>query len=185
MPARVKKTKRGGKARYEMRWKPGAQIAIDPNVAKERYDYLRRKHGAVTADTLLNDGRKKSSPFHSHFVWDDTIAAEKYRRRQAQHLLGSLEIMVVYTHKDKPKETRTAFVRYLHAIGPKEEAKSNLPYGSAPNDYAPIATTGSSRLTRTIMIREAHRELLVWKQKYEHLKKFIRVVDAIDLLDLE
>ena len=58
--------------------------------------------GKPTAREVLEDGRKKTSPLHECFEWNDGVAAEKYRLDQARGILMELVITVP---KKKGNET--------------------------------------------------------------------------------
>lgn len=56
---------------------------------------LAQAHGGfLTVDDVLQDARNASSPIHKNFEWNDTIAAEKYRRDQARTLIESVKIRI-------------------------------------------------------------------------------------------
>ena len=42
------------------------------------------KKNNLTAREIVEEARKKNSPLHDFFEWDDSIAAEKYRLAQAR-----------------------------------------------------------------------------------------------------
>jgi hypothetical protein len=89
---------------------------LDAQKIGEHIDALiDQSHEHVGADEILADARKASSPTHRAFEWDESEAAEKYRRRQARGLVNQL---VVAKH-GKATKTR-AFVYVSH---PEHEGK--------------------------------------------------------------
>lgn len=50
---------------------------------------LYEKHGVLTPEIVLNDARRKSSPLHYEFDWDDSTAAHRWRIEQARKLIVS------------------------------------------------------------------------------------------------
>jgi hypothetical protein len=50
---------------------------------------------SVAPDEIVNAARTKRSPIHSLFNWDNDKAAELYRRVQARHYVGALQIVRV------------------------------------------------------------------------------------------
>ncbi len=48
---------------------------------------------ALTAENILDIARKKSSALHPLFEWDDTVAAEQYRKQQAQQLIRAIVVI--------------------------------------------------------------------------------------------
>ncbi|MAG77182.1 MAG: hypothetical protein CL811_10540 [Colwelliaceae bacterium] len=48
------------------------------------------KTGKVTASDVLTDAKRRSSPLNGFFEWDDSVAGEKYRSKQATYLLTNI-----------------------------------------------------------------------------------------------
>lgn len=48
--------------------------------------------GTITPQLVLDFARPEDSPLHSHFEWDDTKAAERYRLRQASSLIVRVKV---------------------------------------------------------------------------------------------
>ena len=66
----------------------------------------RRNNGVLKVDDVLAEARDENSILHRHFEWDDSEAAEQYRRQQARTLIQKCRIQLVET---SPVEIR-AFV---------------------------------------------------------------------------
>lgn len=65
----------------------------------ERLHELERDGRLQPAD-VVTDARDPTSPLHSHFEWDDSVAAERHRLSQARTLIRSVKIHV--TVRDTP-----------------------------------------------------------------------------------
>jgi hypothetical protein len=64
---------------------------------------LHEEHGHVTPDMLVEVARPEDHPLHDQFEWNDTIAAEKYRREQArQMILASKFVCVLKQTRHRP-----------------------------------------------------------------------------------
>jgi len=61
----------------------------------ERISNLIQGTGKVTTTEVLNDAKKQSSPLHNWFEWDNTKAAEQYRKDQARYLLRNIVEVVI------------------------------------------------------------------------------------------
>lgn len=57
----------------------------------------RRNGGRLMVDDVLAEAKSDSSPLHRHFEWDDTEAADQYRRQQARALIQRCRIQLVET----------------------------------------------------------------------------------------
>lgn len=55
----------------------------------------RKNGGLLRVEDVLEEARDENSILHSHFEWDDSEAAEKYRRSQARALIQRCQIKMV------------------------------------------------------------------------------------------
>lgn len=71
------------------------QPTIEGGTPEERrvIEHLYETHGHLTPTIVLDEARSKDSPLHSHFAWDDTDAAERYRLQQAGGLIRRFRII--------------------------------------------------------------------------------------------
>lgn len=72
------------------------------------YELNKISTESITPEQVLNAARDKKSIMHQFFEWNDTVAAEKYRKMQAQQLI--LKIAYVKDEKDTQQK------RYYHNI---------------------------------------------------------------------
>lgn len=66
----------------------------------------RRNGGVLMVDHVLNEAQNEDSILHKYFEWDDSEAADLYRRQQARTLIQRCKIQMV---ESEPVEIR-AFV---------------------------------------------------------------------------
>jgi Mg2+ and Co2+ transporter CorA len=126
--------------------------AVDPQVVGEQIERLRMKRGgSFDAADLVNEARSKYSPLHDIFEWDDTEAAELYRRQQARHLLSCV-VMVSEVQTEEKESVRRVFV-------------------SATDDGTRAYTTVSHILSnaelRAKFLKKLHKELEVLQKRCE------------------
>jgi hypothetical protein len=50
--------------------------------------------GELTAESVVAEASRASSPLHRYFEWDDTVAAREYRRVQARALIRRVTVVV-------------------------------------------------------------------------------------------
>jgi len=75
--------------------RPGKRLRGDPEAVTKELLKIRSKHGKLTTQIVLDEARNRRSLLHNEFEWDDTIAAEKYRRYQAASLITAISIREV------------------------------------------------------------------------------------------
>lgn len=104
--------------------------------------------GVIKVTDVLAEARKEDSVLHKYFEWDDTEAAEKYRREQARALIQRCRIQLVET---EPVQIR-AFV-------------------SLPNDrehgggYRLMSEVVSDDTLKAELVRDIQLTISRWTQK--------------------
>jgi len=82
--------------KYRLSW--NIEVTVESQEIGEELSKLKSKDGKLHTKAVVNAARKRSSPLHKHFEWDDNIAGDKYRIWQARHLIGA--IVVIYDHTE-------------------------------------------------------------------------------------
>jgi len=146
-------------------WKDGAAIKVDAQKVGERLEWLEKRHnGLLSAEAVLADAKKKSSPLNKAFEWDDSKAAEQYRLDQARALIRSITVEIKQVKTNPPKPVR-AYVN----------VKRNDDRG-----YAPIHTAMTDSDMRQQVLKRAWRELKTWHDRYKEIEELAAVFSAIE-----
>lgn len=53
----------------------------------------------ITSEALLEASRAEESPTHALFEWNDSVAAERYRKHQATCVINAVEVTIVENDK--------------------------------------------------------------------------------------
>lgn len=70
-------------------------MSAERRTVAERLAQIAAAHrGRLEVDDVIADARPDDSPLHSHFEWDDGIAADEYRREQARELIRSVTLEI-------------------------------------------------------------------------------------------
>lgn len=97
----------------------------------ERLRELERDNGRLAPVDVVEAARDPASPLHSHFTWDDTEAAEKYRLMQARTLIRTVKLeitirdvplSVVGYVRDPGADAKTAGYRNVARLRTEEDA---------------------------------------------------------------
>ncbi len=76
--------------------KPGGVLTDKQATAVgQEWELMEKSEIPVTPATLVSRARAEDSPLHELFEWDDTAAAEKYRKKQAQKICQSVTTIEV------------------------------------------------------------------------------------------
>lgn len=121
-------------------------------------DELQRiydRDGLLSPEVVVKEARKKSSPLHGSFDWDDKTAGHSWRLFQARKLIGRFRIHVevepdVYVHP-----------RAFQAV-PKDDDMSRY-------DYRSTADVMDNPEWKERVFRDCVRDMRALQHKYEAL----------------
>jgi len=71
-------------------WAKGASFTADANKVGQELEELDK----VSIDSVLNKARNPNTELNKCFIWDDSEAAEKYRRHQASMLISTIKVEI-------------------------------------------------------------------------------------------
>lgn len=140
--------------------KRGLPGGVSAQVAGELIDKIKTRNGHLTPDMLVKEARKKTSPLHGCFTWNDKEAGRLRRLDEARFLL---RVITVEVEADNETVITRAFV-------------------SVTDD--PIYTTIESALAdddmRESLLSQAKKDLGSFRSKYSQLKELAVVFEAIE-----
>lgn len=140
------------KAGFECLFKADAQLVADE---------ISSIVGDPTPDDVLNLARNENTELHKCFTWDDTIAAEKYRKYEARQILCKLVIVEENKPEDRPE------IRVFYKVENTE--------GYRPTEFVVKQDDEYMKL-----LERAYSELRAFKVKYSCLKELKEIFDLID-----
>lgn len=146
-------------------WRPGSRVSLDAEKAGRELENIRTTNGGeLTPPDVLERARSANSSLHTHFEWDDSVAAEQHRLTQAGELIRSITVDVSRSNVEPAKHVR-AFVSVERETG---------------RSYTSTLHAMGDRELRRQVLEAAWRELLAVRQKYAGLEELARVFAAID-----
>lgn len=143
--------------------KNGSQISSKKVQAygESLYDLKEKMEGVLTPQSVVETAKSKKSPLHDYFIWDDSIAAEKYRTHQARNLLNSITIEIKIEGK-------------IEDIKPFHNVKIIVHQGTELEEvqrgYVSIESIKENEYYMNQIIEEAHREMSEWGKRYRKYK---------------
>lgn len=142
-----------------------------PSDVADRLASIHRKAGGLRDVDVLADARSETSPLHSHFEWDDSLAAEAHRLAQAGALIRRVHVKVVTAPESDPIRVRA----YI--------ANRDLPERS-PDDVGPGQYTAIEEVARKTTYAAAveesiRRDLARLQVKYSSAAEFFRVLREV------
>jgi hypothetical protein len=104
---------------------------------------LRKQNGTLDVDVILADARRAGSPLHDGFEWDNSQAAELYRREQANYLVRVVGRVI--TPQDEEPTIVRGFFRVSTDEG-RDEFKPLEEVAQSPTDCRAIIIAEKARI---------------------------------------
>lgn len=131
---------------------------------------LSAAHGGVCPPSaLVEEARPTRSPLHRLFTWDDTRAAEAWRRHEARKVVGALVLRVA----DREGPAAPAFV-HVRTVTPDEVREGYR---------ATVDVVDEGDADRAFVLAEALRMLHGLRRRYEAVETLRPVWHALDEVD--
>lgn len=135
---------------------------------KEERKFLERltksRGGMLMVDDVLDAAKDPRCVLHKHFQWDDTKAAENYRRMQARQLIQKCTVTV----EKAPDIPIRAFV-------------SLAPDQAAGGGYRMMVDVLSDDDMKAQLLHEMQVTLVKWKKQMHLLdRETAAIIDALD-----
>ena len=140
------------------KWKI-SKYNVDAQQAGEELERIRNKYGELSPADIVQESISVSSVLHNCFEWQDDIAAQKYRERQAQDLIRNIVV---------------------EAVADKEVNPPIRAFVSIQGDYKPIQEVVTVKDRRKELLQNALKELQSFKTKYSQLYELSELFEAID-----
>jgi hypothetical protein len=136
-----------------------------PQIVAELRRIAKRHRGLLRPSDVVLAARPLSSPLHSQFEWDDTVAAQRYRIWQARQLISvSVELL------GTGDQARLAKV--FVSLTPDRSGDGG--------GYRSILAVFRDRNQRAQLLADALEEMERFQEKYRSLKELLEVFDAMN-----
>lgn len=146
---------------YTRSWAPGTRHKVSAETAGKVFDELTAKD-ALTPQNLVDVSRPEEAPLHKEFEWDDSKAAEEYRKEQARCLIRHLVII--------PADN-TPPVRMLFKVAPNE------------SKYEPLHVILKSEDKTMALYKQSLSELRSFKWKYQTILTNIKAAGLVAAIE--
>lgn len=128
---------------------------------REHLQAIHDRHGVLTPVIVLDEARDPAHPLHSRFLWDDSEAAESWRKHQAQELIRSVKVRYVEATDTEPARS----VRAFHAVR-REDG----------HVYEPVEKVVEDPFTKRLVLADMEREWKALKRRYQQFAEFADMV---------
>jgi hypothetical protein len=177
--ARHKPQRRAGYKSPETKHEPTTknkmtETTIKPTAAEEIRRIAEKHGGRLTPKLVVTAAKRKSSPLHSLFDWDDTEAAKKWRLEQASCLIR--RIKVTYHKSDDVSVRVRAFVNVDDDSKDRDEDTKK----PAAGIYVPFETALAVESYREQLMQQCKRDVETFRRKYAALSEVAAIIDAMN-----
>ena len=146
-------------------WKlPGLFKGIN---AEEAWNELHGNGEKRTPQEIVDIARNPNSVIHNYFQWDDTVAAEEYRKEQAARMERSFVLTKVVDDGEKVEKKVYRLV----------EVDS-----SRTSAYTPVVFTLRKEDEYADLLRRAKIELEGFIKRYHSLVELQEIIEDIEML---
>lgn len=118
------------------------------------------EHGRLTAQLVVDEASDPESLLHSHFEWDDEVAAEQHRLAQARKLIRKVRITF-----QPHAEANFSTIRAWRSVATSEG-----------RTYRPAEEVAEDSFLLKLHLQDMEREWRSLKEKYERFAEFAEMV---------
>ena len=142
---------------------PSLWKGVSADDAAAELNRIREKRGFLKPEFVVEESEDENSVLHKCFQWDDTIAAQMWRKEQAASLIRNITCIVVAENVET--EIR-AFV--------------NVTTGTVPTrTYTPITEAILDKTAYQDLLAQAKAELVSFIKKYSQITELNEVKAAM------
>jgi hypothetical protein len=133
------------------------------NLTQVLKDLCDQNQGRLTPALVVDKARSKDSVLHDYFIWDDSVAGEKYRLYQASYLIR--KVKVVYSQSENDRYKIRAF--------------SNIVTNSDERVYIKTEQALSVPNYREQLLEQCRRDSEAFITKYQGLVEVSEIINAM------
>lgn len=171
-------------------WLTKARYKVSADIVGKKLEQIESETGSVSKEALLEASRSDKSETHDLFEWNDGIAAEKYRLRQAQDVIANIAVEVV-SHDNETEKMGVEFIEPNEIAVPARPQMQRAFVNTLPSApfvkmrFESVDKALDDSEKREIVLRNAIREARMYKDKYIRLTELSSLFTAIDELVAE
>lgn len=117
----------------------------------------------ITPENIVDLARDEDTELHKCFQWDDSIAAENWRKQQARQICQSF--MITY-----------------ESVEYKAKTYRLIEHDPVTKAYTPITYIARDQETYSMLLEKAKAELKSFKARYAKLAELSEIIEGIDNL---
>lgn len=162
-------------------FRDGCHLHGNAQAVGERLEAIKTQDNVLTPELVLEDARKKKSPLHKFFEWNDGIAAERYRLDQAGHLIRSVQVTFIDVEPPHERQINLSAVPAAPVASPRPvRAFLQIMSDAGARSYVGTKEAMGDPAMRRQVLERAHSEMTAVGRKYRELQELSGVFEALD-----
>ena len=129
--------------------------------AEKCWKEIKSQGDAVTPEAIVEYARDENTELHKCFEWDDTKAAEAWRKSQARTICGSLVVV------EEKEEKEPISFRILQ-------------HDSQEHAYKPVTLILQNEDEYKRLVNRAKAELASFRERYKNILELRNVIEEIN-----
>lgn len=146
----------------------GRNFNVSADVVGKEIERLETDKGYVKPEDLVDVARPESSPIHRLFEWNDSKAAELYRRSQAGVVIRSISVVITNAGKSIPTRAYVD-IKPHDSDGWRRQGQ-----------FVNVQSAMTNPISRDVVLSNAKHDMEIFRNKYASLEELSGVFDAID-----
>jgi hypothetical protein len=151
----------------EIKWKDGSRGKGDATACYAELERIRGLKGCLLPEDVVALASADNNPLHQEFTWDDSVAADKFRKEEARSLMRS--IRVVYA--EAPTIPTRAYHVTTQRVKPDEKPRAV---------YQSVKEILADPIAKDELLSRAIRDALAFRKAYHALSELAQVFKAMD-----
>lgn len=132
---------------------PGLCPGLTADQVAGELDRIRQAYGELKPEHVVEESRPKDALLHSLFQWNDTVAAEQWRKEQAAKIIRNVNVVV------KNENINCTVRAFVSVSAGKDIARS----------YIPIKEAIVNKDAYADLLQQAKDEMSAFVRKYSQL----------------
>lgn len=128
---------------------------------------IEKEYGVITPHVVVDCAKKKDSPLHPYFTWDNEKAAQEYRLWQARQIISTIVLV---------RDGKNTNIKAYQSVVVKTNSQDD---GKVERLYMSTERCLNDPTLRNQILERAKTEALEWADKYKALEEFSHIISEI------
>ena len=173
-------------AAFEYKFKMPGFHKVSAETAGKVCQELSSTPEGLTPERLVDVSRPEDAPMHKEFEWDDSIAAEEYRKEQAKKVIRNIIIVKSDTGKERElnlvlaTDEEEEYTEDEDSTVEEPVDRGFVSTGERTSKYVTLFSALTNEEWRKSLLESAKRDMRAFKAKYHRLEELSKIIDDMN-----